>query len=750
MDPNSVLGGNAEISHDFPQHVAPVPTPRMLQLNAAMNVRFKDAKVDTDVERDTSKDGTRLEVKRLDKVYNPRTCAWTRRESEIQKPTPISTVNEHAEFAFIVLREFKPTADPAVNVIVTTYEIQSAQLRKIGQEVIGRELGISWTMSTVTVEPQTLMAFLPQLEEHLELLRSKHTAEDDLSTEIEHLTFLLEFINTEHASTLKEIKALLANDEITYDLAWVLYVPRTVLYTLCPVSNTPRAVRLIKATKGLLWSLEAEYTEFHGREPRFGLAPLNLSVSYFQGAVKISSLSAYPLKYHPNVEGVTASLVERGKKWCGLQGVYLKYYNAMAFQCKNRIYFKRHTQSRIVIDKKTFDQINPNYGLPAIAKTLAGEKLEPNVQGEEMTVGMDGQPVAQPVRGVRTAGRLVQRARTVQLQLSQEDNHFNATPAITDDFDPENPPWKDLKDDDLLLASPLVYGFSLAEKLWLEFSVEDIQTFSWNDEPFTNLVLARDQKSLILSLVESHMHRTSKHFDDFVQGKGQGLVINLFGNPGIGKSLTAEATSEHVRKPLYIVGAGDLGITPQLLDATLTTIFTVSSRWGAVVLIDEADVFLEERSLHDLTRNAMVAVFLRQLEYFRGILFLTTNRVRTFDRAFQSRIHVSLRYRDLTPDAKRQIWTAFLKKAVAGSLDLESAGSSASDISKLATPIGLTDEELGQLAQKPVNGRQIKNAVLTAGALALARKQPLGFGHLIEVLDMIEQFDATDEATEGA
>ena len=69
-----------------------------------------------------------------------------------------------------------------------------------------------------------------------------------------------------------------------------------------------------------------------------------------------------------------------------------------------------------------------------------------------------------------------------------------------------------------------------------------------------------------------------------------------------------------VRKPLYVVGAGDLGTSAALLDVNLTRIFNISANWGAVVLIDEADVFLEERSFHDLERNAMVAVFLRQLE----------------------------------------------------------------------------------------------------------------------------------------
>lgn len=69
-----------------------------------------------------------------------------------------------------------------------------------------------------------------------------------------------------------------------------------------------------------------------------------------------------------------------------------------------------------------------------------------------------------------------------------------------------------------------------------------------------------------------------------------------------------------MRKPLYVVGAGDLGTSASVLDDNLTRIFKISAGWGAVLLIDEADVFLEERSFHDLERNAMVAVFLRELE----------------------------------------------------------------------------------------------------------------------------------------
>lgn len=79
------------------------------------------------------------------------------------------------------------------------------------------------------------------------------------------------------------------------------------------------------------------------------------------------------------------------------------------------------------------------------------------------------------------------------------------------------------------------------------------------------------------------------------------------------------------------MGAGDLGTKASELDQELQRVFELATSWKAIVLIDEADVFLEQRSLHDLERNAMVAVFLRHLEYYPAILFLTTNRVKTFD-----------------------------------------------------------------------------------------------------------------------
>ena len=106
--------------------------------------------------------------------------------------------------------------------------------------------------------------------------------------------------------------------------------------------------------------------------------------------------------------------------------------------------------------------------------------------------------------------------------------------------------------------------------------------------------------------------------------------------------------------------AGELHAGAGQLEAQLSRIFKIASHWNAILLLDEADVYLEQLSSHDMVRNGLVSVFLRKLEYCEGVLFLNTNRVREFDDAILSRIHVMLRYDDLSSDSRKQIWEHFL------------------------------------------------------------------------------------------
>ncbi len=108
------------------------------------------------------------------------------------------------------------------------------------------------------------------------------------------------------------------------------------------------------------------------------------------------------------------------------------------------------------------------------------------------------------------------------------------------------------------------------------------------------------------------------------------------GQPGVGKTLTAEVYSEIIKRPLYRVHSGQLGLNVAATEAILKDTLTRAQRWGAVMLIDEADVCIKRRD-DDITMNAVVGVFLRVLEYFNGLLFLTTNRIDDIDDASVSR-----------------------------------------------------------------------------------------------------------------
>ncbi|EEB95917.1 hypothetical protein MPER_05038 [Moniliophthora perniciosa FA553] len=170
-------------------------------------------------------------------------------------------------------------------------------------------------------------------------------------------------------------------------------------------------------------------------------------------------------------------------------------------------------------------------------------------------------------------------------------------------------------------------GFCFGVKMW--------GIFSGRFEAFQSLVLGEKQKTLIHALVQQHSAR-SMTFDDVVKGKGKGLVGLLSGNTGCGKTLTAEAVAEATRRPLYVLSAGELGVKPVDVDKRLSQVLELAQMWNAVLLLDEAEVFLQQRSGTDVMRNALVSIFLKQLEYYQGILILTTNLLDQCDAAFEN------------------------------------------------------------------------------------------------------------------
>jgi SpoVK/Ycf46/Vps4 family AAA+-type ATPase len=115
-------------------------------------------------------------------------------------------------------------------------------------------------------------------------------------------------------------------------------------------------------------------------------------------------------------------------------------------------------------------------------------------------------------------------------------------------------------------------------------------------------------------------HAKSEVIEDVIRGKGKGLVVLLHGPPGVGKTLSAESLAILTDKPLYSVSMADIGLSPRTVESNLRRIFELATHWKAILLFDEADVFLEARSLEDVRRNSLVSTLLRILEYFQGEL----------------------------------------------------------------------------------------------------------------------------------
>lgn len=127
---------------------------------------------------------------------------------------------------------------------------------------------------------------------------------------------------------------------------------------------------------------------------------------------------------------------------------------------------------------------------------------------------------------------------------------------------------------------------------------------------------------------------------------------------------------------------------PHNIESSLDKIFHLATAWNAIVLIDEADVYLCKRD-NDIAKNAAISIFLKTLEYYTGILFLTTNIIDNFDKAFNSRITMKLEYKSLGYMERKAIWMRTLRN----------------------TDHSLSEDDLEELSKIDLNGREIFNII---------------------------------------
>ncbi|KAI5367120.1 Putative AAA+ ATPase domain, ATPase, AAA-type, core [Septoria linicola] len=585
-------------------------------------------------------------------------------------------------------------------------------------------------------------------------------ADTELKTRLEHAKLLDNIMIKEFSEIAETMVDLKGNGVITYDHLWTIFEPGALVHS--SIDNQDRAFRLHSSRYGKdaqgspVFSLSCVFVDFDGQ--RFETQKHSLRIESFEGHRQTQNLRVFPIDFHDGEEEIKSKLKARGDKFEALAGTHYCNYNGVGWtpgqQPGTRDKF--NVTGRIVIDGHGYNRYKPNHGIYLAAL---------NAQ------------IAQNV--VRGATADANRRFGIPAYATFDFSDTGGMPC--DGFfesEPSEGERQALTEDQKIIATPFVRGYSLRLKEWLNFFANSVSEIVFNEDAFASLELPDNQKELILGFTLANQVQRNR-FDDAIAGKGRGTILLLSGPPGVGKTLTAESVAEKMRVPLFAMAAGDLGLGPKDVETELQNILDMCARWGAVALLDEADVFLEARNNHELERNKLVSIFLRVLEYYEGIMFLTSNRTSSFDRAFESRIHISLQYKDLEAKARKAIWQTFLDKhnaaqavareqpaarPLAGAAKLYAAQSTTAASSKALDaqkeeekqqgedlqPHKISAGDLKKLASLPINGRQIKNFLKMAQLLAAHRKEALAYGHVEDVVEATQHLHKATQASDEA
>ncbi len=274
--------------------------------------------------------------------------------------------------------------------------------------------------------------------------------------------------------------------------------------------------------------------------------------------------------------------------------------------------------------------------------------------------------------------------------------------------------------DDNVVACPVhpyIKVFDLSEHQYVKMHVNYLSPYQYDSTLINKLVLPKQKKDLVGILVQG----SSEMLGDIIQGKMKGIIVIATGHPGTGKTLTAEVFSEEIKRPLYVVQCSQLGTDEDKVEKKLKEVLARAARWKAILLIDEADVYIHERG-SNIQQNAIVGVFLRVLEYYRGVLFMTSNRATIIDDAIMSRATAWIKYDIPNTEELNQIWKVLADKF---NIALDQA------------TIDLLIEEFPKLS-----GRNVRNLLKLAKLLAIRKKKKVDF----ELIKYVAQFQDLDAA----
>jgi hypothetical protein len=395
------------------------------------------------------------------------------------------------------------------------------------------------------IQPNILFHYYDEIKSHvkktlkLQLKRArKRKDRKQLEQQISQCKLLLKYIDEDYDEVRKTLKPMLKAGTITYNLAWALFKPNALAYT--PTygnKDDPRAFKIDYCYEeedwfgNRKWNIEGRYLEYDGKV--FGLGDHFVSIPAFKGHRKIANLAAYPMHFYKDPEALHDLLIERGKKFIALQGQNYRVQNGLGYQKIKRSVAKFNINGRVMIDPATFRRINANYPLSYIKQDELGNDDSSDEDSDDCC-GCDFDSDEEEEEEKVKKGKLVMwkdnsgKKHLIRITPSDDGPDITAQKldVVEDDEDESDHVFTE---EELLIASPVVLGFSFSEKVWLEFSILGIKEIAWNDEAFDTLVLPKQIKQNLKGLVSSHRFSATKTIDDVIVGKGKGLNVVLHG-----------------------------------------------------------------------------------------------------------------------------------------------------------------------------------------------------------------------------
>ena len=278
---------------------------------------------------------------------------------------------------------------------------------------------------------------------------------------------------------------LIAAGEITFDLLWTLYRPGCDLVASMgndEVVAKCGSSRLVKLPLG-----EEQYTvtwsnlAWDGKD--YGWTTSSTFITAFTHRMKISELPIYPLTHCGAKDQLLGQLARRGR---------------------------------------------------VFARLTTPEPHMMMYNGSCNTANDDGQSWWQPHRTIKVTERLMIDTAAYNRYMGRYSSItvHNICLDIPGMILALDSPEQEAKNAEIFVyCTPYVHGFGLQSKRWLKFHVFNISNVIWNTEAWPNLVLASDYKSLIHAFAKAQLE-SNQEFDDFIRGKGQGMITLLSGPPG--------------------------------------------------------------------------------------------------------------------------------------------------------------------------------------------------------------------------